>query len=158
MAAKSKIDSPAARQIIATISKGNTLETAAAAGGVAAATVREWLRRGANAMYRHDQTGEYGSGDEPYANFAREFLRGEANIKTALVAVIHDQATDKDGKLALQWYEKRWPHEMGDGKLRKEMEQLLDAVLDELGHEAYERVLARIGGEATRGDPGPTTH
>lgn len=157
--ARVKVDSDEARKIIEAVGNANTLETAAAMGGVCARTVRNWLRRGSAAMHHFDITGEYPSKEEQkYAEWAREFHRAEGTIEAGILAAVKRSVAKGDGKLAMLLLEKRWPKRWGDGKLRQEIEALLDAVMDELGDEAYERVLARIGGEATGANPSVTAH
>lgn len=129
-------------KIVATVRAGNFRETAAAAAGVDARSLRRWLVRGAK-------------GEHPFAQFSADLDAAEAAAEVDDIAAI--KAAD-DWK-AIAWRRERMSNRW-QLRLRVELTKELDALLDALEVEfanepgIYERILAvsagSVGGRAAR--------
>ncbi|MEZ4376226.1 MAG: hypothetical protein R3B07_35810 [Polyangiaceae bacterium] len=98
MGRKSKYTPEIHQRMVVMLRVGNFRETAAAACGIAARTMRDWLKRGA-------------ADEEPFATFADDCLAAEAEAEARGVAAIA-KAGEKDWR-ALAWIlerrsAKRW--------------------------------------------------
>lgn len=75
--------------ILAAVTRGMWLKSAAALAGVHEDTLSDWKRKGAR-------------GIEPYASFLRELVEAEAQNEIAAVGAVQDGIKD-DPRLALDW-------------------------------------------------------
>lgn len=131
-------------KIVEVVRQGNFRETAAAAAGIDARTMRRWLYRGAQ-------------GEQPYRDFSEALDQAEAESEVADIGAIAAAAVD-------DWKSIAWRRERMSNRwqlrlrveLTKELDTLLDALEGEFANEPgiYERILAvaagTAGGDAAR--------
>ena len=90
------------RQIVGTVARGNYVEVAARAAGIAPSTLYEWKSRGE----------EGGPGNEPYVGFLEALTRAEAEAEIEGVEAIRG-AWNKDWRSAIEYLARRYPERWG---------------------------------------------
>jgi transposase len=113
----SKFDATKAAQIVATVSKGNFLSTAANLAGVHVRTVRNWIDRGEKA------------GRGPLAAFATDVAQAQATFITESLQEI--DAGQKDWR-ALAWILERLRPALFGERVKVRVEAELAAFLEKL--------------------------
>lgn len=137
---KPKLTDEVTETICQYVRVGNYMETAAAAGGVEARTVRIWLRHAAEARVAGRKN--------RYTKFADAVEAAQAEAEARDVTVI-SQAALADWKAAA-WllerkYPKRWaPRQTIEHELRKQEAELTDVALDRLRTEFDDDTFDRI--------------
>ncbi len=100
------------KAIVASIRGGNYVETASAAAGINRASFYEWMKRG-----------EDDGATEPFASFAADVRKAEAEAENEAVNTLKVAAKD-DWKAAEVYLKRRHPTRWGD-----KVEQTIDATI-----------------------------
>lgn len=160
MARKTALTPDVHDRIVEYVRAGNYLSTAAAAAGVTARSLRNWLRRGA-------------SGEEPYATLHAEVLaaqaEGEARLVRSVSAAadgIFDEETGKfvaapDWRAGIEILQRRHPDRWSSQvkvKVEDELSRFLDIAERVLAPEVFATLLeaydAAVGAGEAEEDPG----
>ncbi len=132
------------KSIVENVRKGVFIETAAAAAGVHRSSVYAWKKRG-----------EEEDADEPYASFALDLMKAEAENEIAqLEALLNARGADVWTNKA--WYlERRYPAKYS-GKVRATVEEIVEGAMKRLASvlDADNLEKARA---ALRPDPGASS-
>lgn len=133
-----KLDDEIADKIYALLARGNRLDTAAAAVGIARSTLHEWLRKG-----RKEPKGVYGV-FVAKAEQAMALAEADAVNTVTIAGAAHWQAR-------AWWLERKFPEQWGrrdthlvQTQVKGELEGMLNKLQSTLSPEEYERVLAII--------------
>lgn len=121
------------RVIVRALKDGVSRRAAAGYAGVTDATLRNWVKRGLN-------------GEEPFDKFAADVAHAEASIEEDMTKSIVEAARAGDWRAGESYLEKRVPEwrPKKSVNVEGELERILDAVEQECGAEAAERVFARL--------------
>jgi transposase len=115
MGAPSKLDDLVAQRIVAAVEVGAPWYMAAAAGGIAPSTLREWKQRARD-------------GEEPYAAFLARLQKAEAAGAVAMLDVIQNAAREGTWQAAAWTLERRYPKQFA---LRRPEPQPLTVTAEE---------------------------
>lgn len=150
MARPSKLTPELQQKIVALVRTGNFLETACAASGIDARTLRNWVERGK----KNDK------GNAKYADFVSALNVADAEAEIMFVAILHQAATgfttkvvdgkstvvpvSGDWKAKAFWAERRLAKRWGQ-KIRLQVdsaiEELLRHLRERLEPDTYQRVV-----------------
>jgi len=109
---KTKLTPEVQEKIAALLMRGNFIETAAAAAGVTATSVRTWLRRG-NAERLRTESGDPREGERVYADFAAAVEYAQAIGEARHVKIIDDAAQAGTYRASTWMLERMYPERWG---------------------------------------------
>lgn len=131
--------------ILDLVADGNTLVHAARASDIVAETARNWVKWGE-------------AGKKPYADFVKKLRIAEAKAISSSVSAFK-RAGEKDWRAAQKFLEYMEKRRSSEASVARHIEEILQAVEDELGKEAAARVMRVIvdrSSETETSEPGAT--
>lgn len=142
--APTKLDPAIHARVVALMTAGNYLETAAAAVGVDPRNLRHWLRKGAR-------------GVEPYKQFAADVERAMGEAETAALAMLRAHGR-KDWRALAWWLERTRPVRYGQTlavttKVDEQLDEVVETLRKRLDPETFQRVADALDAEPVREDP-----
>lgn len=114
MARETKLDDLRSKRICDALRKGHSYAAAARAGGIAEATLYNWLAWGRD-------------GEAPYVEFLERFERADQEAEDRAVQVLRNAMDGEDTKLATdtawKWLARRRPREWMEQKAEEQLTQ-----------------------------------
>lgn len=107
--------------------------------GLSRKTVNGWMNRGANELARIEKGEEPIEVEKPYAEFAQNLVKAEAESQAGLVLAWFKEARQGDWKAAQAFLSKRFPDEWGDSNtVRLEVSGVNGGPIQAVHHVAQE--------------------